>query len=420
MIDKNEQDDLDSLIIQILDVGQGDGIYILFPQMDNGSGEKIRRTMLVDLGTGRSKKKDGYENLPESVLKYFNENTRFRDNNHNAVLDYLVISHPHGDHYNLIGKFIEKFKPDIKHYLCGGVNLGSKTYENLLEKYDIITAVLKGKSKGKIEDEDAFGGIEVYVLAKDVHTKKVNHQINTSSVVLSLTDKRGTGTSGNKRKSGSLQPDATKRIILAGDATVETEEYILGSGRKNKLGCIALKVGHHGSLTSSCEDWIKATKPKNIFITADRHGNSDPDRNDSGARTGHRLPRQSTIDNFIKHNRDNFTQYQKEHGYVSHYDPKEYKSGNNPHRNIPPDDYTTNSRLKRNPKKHEWIELQTKMGIFTTLYHIGVPSIFRPLDWSDKGTQFELKLDKSGSFSVKVNDDYLVPDSGSRKSVRVT
>ena len=56
-----------------------------------------------------------------------------------------------------------------------------------------------------------------------------------------------------------------KKWMLTGDASTETEKYILDSGIN--VDCDILKVGHHGSNTSSSERFIEATSPSEAIIS---------------------------------------------------------------------------------------------------------------------------------------------------------
>ncbi|MBV9676303.1 MAG: MBL fold metallo-hydrolase, partial [Acidobacteriaceae bacterium] len=57
----------------------------------------------------------------------------------------------------------------------------------------------------------------------------------------------------------------SRRVLLTGDAERSVESDLVSSG---ELGPITLlKVGHHGSRTSSTEEFLNATKPQFAFIS---------------------------------------------------------------------------------------------------------------------------------------------------------
>ena len=57
-------------------------------------------------------------------------------------------------------------------------------------------------------------------------------------------------------------------IMLMGDATAETEKIILSQYPKPALTSTILKVGHHGSRTSTDSSWLAAVSPRTVVISA--------------------------------------------------------------------------------------------------------------------------------------------------------
>ena len=78
-----------------------------------------------------------------------------------------------------------------------------------------------------------------------------------------------------------------KKWMLTGDASIESEKYILESGID--VDCDILKVGHHGSNTSSSEEFIKATSPSEAIISC-------------GAKNTYGHPHKEVIDRLEKYN----------------------------------------------------------------------------------------------------------------------
>ena len=56
-----------------------------------------------------------------------------------------------------------------------------------------------------------------------------------------------------------------KKWLFMGDASVETEKYMIASGID--LDCDILKVGHHGSKTSTCEEFLRVATPETAIIS---------------------------------------------------------------------------------------------------------------------------------------------------------
>ena len=78
-----------------------------------------------------------------------------------------------------------------------------------------------------------------------------------------------------------------KKWLFTGDASIESEKSILKSGID--IDCDILKVGHHGSKTSSCEEFIKATSPSEAIISC-------------GAKNNYGHPNKEVLDILNKYN----------------------------------------------------------------------------------------------------------------------
>lgn len=223
------------LKLEFLDVGQGDGTLIQFP---NGE------LMLVDLGSLKNRKI-----TLKDINKYVFDNfPRLRLFGH---LDYLVITHGDADHYNLIKSLLEYNSViSLGTLLYSGNKSDYKTFGTYLGK-------LEGRASNHIVLPDAYrsdpgtpywsiGGVDVWILSAN-YPSRGGSATNPKSIVLRL-------------KLGDVT------IILGADATKSTENGILKAYSKNAtfLECNLLKIPHHGSDTSSGEDWIEATiGPKN-------------------------------------------------------------------------------------------------------------------------------------------------------------
>lgn len=357
------------ITLQFLDVGQGDGIYIEFP---NGI------TMLVDLGNthGRAKKV-----TPPDIYKYFATYTKFKKKG--ETLNYLIITHPDSDHYNMVDGFLATLQPNVEFYTYGGPS-GSYSSPSWM------TNVKKAGAKlftipslpTQIKRTGGFGdGVEVWCLAYDTAaTSKKSAKgwvKNTCSIVLQIVY--------NKTK-----------IMLTGDATFDTEKAILTRFQKKDLKLAylqsrVLKVAHHGSArTSSCKQWIAAVNPEVVFISSDRSGALDEDE-----KTGHRLPQELTLD-IIRHNAPNLSTEYKAHTYVSSYDPQDYVK----YASI---DSTLKDSKPTEPNPYDkdetgweraWYAISTKEGIFSNLVSIGEGTD------ADQGCQYELTITDKGMIGV--------------------
>jgi beta-lactamase superfamily II metal-dependent hydrolase len=235
-----------ALTVVFLDSGQGDSTLVVFPD---------GKIMLVDCGCRKNR-----DVVLPAVIAGIN---RFLPANGNHI-DCLIVTHADEDHYNMIGDVLVATKATVGEVWYGGdVGLYKNMHDgNAMYKY--LSA--NGKSPGSA----VFGGnapwhttgeVKVYLLAcnssgspaaADGWTK------NTNSIVL-LLDYRN------------------YKVFLMGDSTSDTEHFILTAaaapGTVAKLleneYATTLKMGHHGSTTSSSEPWVKLLRPNALIISAD-------------------------------------------------------------------------------------------------------------------------------------------------------
>jgi competence protein ComEC len=201
------------LIIHYIDVGQADSILIITP------GKKV---MLIDAGNNN----DG-----DDVVEYLRNQGISR-------IDVAVGTHPHEDHIGGLDTVIRNF--DIgKIYMPKAVN-ATKTFE------DVLAAV---KDKG-LKINTAEGGrdiaidsrIESLFLAPNSGEYK---DLNNYSAVVKLTF-------------------GETSFLFAGDAEDVSEEEMLQKGYDLKAD--VLKVGHHGSSSSTTPEFLEEVDPEYAVI----------------------------------------------------------------------------------------------------------------------------------------------------------
>lgn len=211
--EENAESKLDGkLKLFFLDVGQADSILI-----KTGSS-----SMLIDAGNNP----DG-----EDVVNYLkNEGIK--------KLDYVIGTHPHEDHIGGLDDVVNYF--DVgKIYMPEAVS-NTRTYA------DVITAV---KNKGlKITrpvpgTNFKLGDAELTILAPN--GKKYDDLNNYSIVVKMVFGKTS--------------------FLLTGDAQTESENEMLQKGYDLKAD--VLKLGHHGSHSSTGSEFLKAVSPEYAVIS---------------------------------------------------------------------------------------------------------------------------------------------------------
>lgn len=203
----------EKISITMIDVGQGDCLLI----------SAGKEHMIVDTNTTSTYK---------TVKNVLNE--RGIDK-----LKYVVATHPHADHIGSMGCLIEDFTPDIYYYTdCTATTAAYKKAMEAAEKY--------AGSMEKLTTGDAFslGGISFTVLSPDEGYKSDN--VNNYSAVLLL-------------EYGEFN------ALLMGDAEKAVERELLKDSLVPDIDL--LKVGHHGSYTSSDEGFLKKAAPELALIS---------------------------------------------------------------------------------------------------------------------------------------------------------
>ena len=210
-----------TLKIVYLDVGQGDSIYIGLP---NGE------SMLIDAGESSAS---------ESIIQYI------KDNNDKGSIDYLIASHPHSDHIGGMAAVINAL--EIKSVWMPAEIHNTKTFENLLDTIEENNLTIKNAKADKVLFD--YGNLKAVFIAPNGSGYS---NLNNYSAVILLTYN-------------------DRRFLFMGDAEEESEAEILAA--VDDISADVLKVGHHGSSTSSAKAFIKAVSPKYAVISCGK-GNS--------------------------------------------------------------------------------------------------------------------------------------------------
>lgn len=198
----------DSAEFHFIDVGQGDAVLIRTPSGD----------VLIDAG------KNSSEEALDLYLKSYGVKT----------IEYAIFTHPHEDHIGGADMVIKNY--DIKNVILPNCPSTTKTYTNML------TAISqKGLTAKEAHSRDKYrvGELVLNVLGP---VRNNYEEVNDHSIVI-LAEWGGT------------------RVMLAGDAELEAETDILKEFGNSNINCNILKLGHHGSSSSSGEKWLKALDP---------------------------------------------------------------------------------------------------------------------------------------------------------------
>ncbi len=202
-----------TLTVHFIDVGQGDSILIQTPD---------GKAMLIDGGEADS-----------GALQYLKSRGVNR-------LDLMVATHPHADH---IGGLVQVLKAiPVAKVVTNGQPTTTKTYENFL---DAIAAAKAEYVEVKRGDTLKMGDLAFSVLNPGP-TK--SDDLNNESVVLRLAY-------------GKVS------FLFTGDAQTQAEGAMSVSSFSPVQANI-LKVGHHGSRTSSSRAFLDLVKPEIAIYSA--------------------------------------------------------------------------------------------------------------------------------------------------------
>lgn len=152
-------------------------------------------------------------------------------------LDAVVGTHPHEDHIGSLDAIINHF--DVDAVYMPKIMHTSKTFEDVLDAVANKGLKIKSPSSGDTID---FNGLEIEVLGPQREYK----DFNNNSIVL-------------KVNAGETA------FLFTGDAEETAEKDILQADYD--LQADVLKVGHHGSSTSSSQAFLQAVKPKYAVIS---------------------------------------------------------------------------------------------------------------------------------------------------------
>lgn len=214
------------LTVTVIDVGQGDAILLEPPD-----GRKI----LVD--GGGTEQGEGNDPVGAKVVVPFLHRKGINR------LDLIILTHPHADHLGGLNKVLEEVPVD--EVMDSGQADNSRAYQRFKQ---LIAA-------NKIKYELGRAG-QVLDLDRDIKGYILNpadpllDDANSDSIVLRL-----------------VYGDVS--FLLTGDLGKLGEERVLASGAT--LGSTVLKVGHHGSSTSTTDEFLRAVNPQYAVISVGKH-----------------------------------------------------------------------------------------------------------------------------------------------------
>lgn len=242
-----------NLEIHFIDVGQGDSTLVVCP---NG------RKILVDAGSTGGAQVDA---IRDYILAQLDR--------HERRINTLVITHPDTDHYNLLDDVLVDVPVD-RVIRVGELTDYNMTFRNWLNGPEIgpitIIQTPHHDPMGTPNAELQCGTAQIWIIGAAVQATQSAK--NAASIVLMI-------------RLGNFE------AILTGDATHNTETFIINNYPNTWLDVDVLKIGHHGSLaTSTSQQWADAVRPITAIVSA-------------GFTNSHGHPRQEVIERLDDHTR---------------------------------------------------------------------------------------------------------------------
>jgi competence protein ComEC len=261
------------MTVHFIDVGQGDAIWIHTAD-DNVDGNGIfeGKSIVIDGGP--------YSSNDDNPLKQYLEN----EAHHLAVLDALIVTHPHIDHYAGAEMLTRHFI--IEDYYDPGFP-GTPSYVAFIDAFELAGRHVEHRHIGPGTHGSLNWGKEL--TAEFLYTWPGDNTglgedstlTNNSSMVLKITYGETSflflgDAEGKKRNDPPTPPQFVEEVLVESGADLKST---------------VLKIAHHGSETSSTNEFVRLVDPEYVIVQSGRKCFS-----------GTHIPDMSTLLRYCVHN----------------------------------------------------------------------------------------------------------------------
>ncbi len=215
-----------NLEVVFFDIGQGDSIFIKTPEGHN---------ILIDGGPGKT------------ILERLSQEMFFWD----REIDLIILSHVHSDHVGGLIEVIPNY--EVRNILWNGVlddNSVSRSWQRVIDESEANIKIARAGQR--IKGKTFY--IDILYPFDDLEVK----DLNLSSVVARLVSNNGTFLF-----TGDAYSSIEKELIEKEDFCKTSNDPIC---RSIVLNSNVLKVGHHGSRTSTSDEFLKRVNPSIAVI----------------------------------------------------------------------------------------------------------------------------------------------------------
>ncbi|MDY4412720.1 MAG: MBL fold metallo-hydrolase [Eubacteriales bacterium] len=248
------------LVVHYIDVGQGDCIYISFPDGTD---------MLIDCGSEKGRKE--YETSAISDLKELNPDGK---------IDRVMATHSDTDHISYLDEVLSEFQvgnvymPNIRsNNLDKSVKIGGRD----VKVGDLDASKLKKFTDKDTIDTERYTEFFIAALSEpncnitlNIGKYEIRGQDYTFTFYCLSQEEWDRRHLNNGEQINAVSPIgileyAGRRLVFTGDSNESNEEYYCET--YPYVDCDVLKVAHHGSRTSSSKDFLQHVKCEYAVIS---------------------------------------------------------------------------------------------------------------------------------------------------------